>query len=152
MAVLAIVQAILATCAAAFAYVQIQSAKTENRKWKTLDICAEYEFNAEIAAAVARLRKFYALGAKGDDDPEETVNAAKVILNYLDGIAIGVVQGLYIEDLAKDHLRSIVRTHIRELFGKGRQVVNEDDFDNLIAMNAKWAANEPFYKANKWWW
>jgi hypothetical protein len=64
----------------------------------------------------------------------------------MDGIATGVAQGLYIEDLAKDHLRSIVGTHVREAFGRGRLLCNEEDFEQIIAMSAKWAVNEPYYK------
>jgi hypothetical protein len=34
------------------------------------------------------------------------------MLNYLDGVAIGICQGLYHEGLARDHLQSIVNVHV----------------------------------------
>jgi hypothetical protein len=144
-ALVAIGALVAAFVGARIAWMQIKRSEMENRKWKTLDICAQYELNHDLSEAANYLRKFYFDGSQKDLDA--TKAAAKLVLNYLDGIAIGVEQGLYIEALAKDHLRAIVRGHVRGIFGSGRTILNEDDFEKIIAMNSKWTANETFYKA-----
>jgi len=42
-----------------------------------------------------------------------------VVLNFLDAIAIGIEQGLYIEGLAWDHLDTIVKRHVKRLIDSG---------------------------------
>jgi hypothetical protein len=99
-----IAQALLAFAAAVVAYWQITAAQSESKKWKTLEACALYE-TEPIALSVVRLRhlyqpNLYAEQKSSDHIPElfYPVDDAKLVLNYLDGIAIGVQQGLYIED------------------------------------------------------
>lgn len=74
-----------------------------------------------------------------------------VILNYLDGIAIGVGQGLYIEELARDHLRSIVSYHVSHLLKPSSKTkfdgLDENDYLFLMDMNSKWARSQPYYKS-----
>jgi hypothetical protein len=147
--VVAVIALIAAFVAASIAWEQIKSAESENRKWKTLDICAQYELNPDLMRAAVLLRDFYNVKGGTTLDPAQIFKAARVVMNYLDGIAIGVAQGLYIEDLAKDHLKSIVRAHVQGIFGGGRQILSEEDFEKLIAMNAKWSKNECYYKARQ---
>jgi hypothetical protein len=74
-----------------------------------------------------------------------------VILNYLDGIAIGVGQGLYIEELARDHLRNIVEYHVSHLMKSSSKSkfgeIGENDYLFLLDMNSKWARSQPYYKS-----
>jgi hypothetical protein len=72
---------------------------------------------------------------------------ARLVLNYLDGIAIGVQQGLYIENLARDHLSTIVRTHVTEVFEKKRVDLAPADYVRLVDMDHKWQRSQPYYKA-----
>jgi hypothetical protein len=68
---------------------QIKDARLEIKKWKTLEICAQYELNDNIANSA---RNIFIAFSKGDPD-EATCKAIErdvvVILNYLDDIAIG---------------------------------------------------------------
>jgi hypothetical protein len=68
---------------------EIDNARLEIKKWKTLEICAQYELNDNIANSA---RNIFIAFSKGDPD-EATCKAIErdvvVILNYLDDIAIG---------------------------------------------------------------
>lgn len=86
---------------------QIESQREENKKWKTLDICAQYEFSETVSCAAGKVQAAFDKGNPTDETCTEIYRDAKVVLNYLDGIAIGVGQGLYIEELARDHLKQM---------------------------------------------
>jgi hypothetical protein len=150
--------AVLAGIAALLIYFQIKGAhndnlrhieaqRNENRKWKTLEICAQYEFSETISAAAAKVKAGFAEEQLGN---KKCSHDATLILNYLDGIAIGVRQGLYIESLARDHLKQIVRyyadkvLHDCERFG-----LDANDYQFVTAMNAKWALDEPYYRDDR---
>jgi hypothetical protein len=143
-----IAQAVLAIIAGILVYFQIWSSQQESRKWKTLDICAQHELSERLASAAAELREFF----NADPRPDiKTISSKwKTILNYLDGIAIGVEQGLYIEDLAKDHLKQIVEHHVREAFeNPGYLVKNKGDYLKLCDMREKWIRDKSYYKTYK---
>jgi hypothetical protein len=126
-----IAQVVLAFIAGILVYFQIWSSQQESRKWKTLDICAQRELSDSLASAVEELRDFF------NKDPQPDIknfeSKWKMILNYLDGIAIGVEQGLYIEDLVKDHLKQIVEHHVREAFEiPGYLAKNKCDYLKIV--------------------
>jgi hypothetical protein len=58
-----------------------------------------------------------------------------------------VRQGLYIENLARDHLATIVITHITKLFDKKRAGVDTTDYIRLVDMDHKWQRDRPYYNA-----
>jgi hypothetical protein len=87
---------------------QINDLHIENKKWKTLEICAHYELNDKISDSAKNIFIAFSKGEADEGACKAISRDAVVILNYLDGIAIGVGQGLYIEELARDHLKNIV--------------------------------------------
>ncbi len=154
--------AIISLAAAIIAFVSIRSVYRqtkmqivnnglENRKWKTLEVCAQYELNDNITNSA---RNVFTAFAKGE--PEEGVCKAItrdviVILNYLDGIAIGVGQGLYIEELARDHLKNIVQYHVSHLLDPSLKLkfkdIDQNNYSFLIDMNTKWARSQTYFNA-----
>jgi hypothetical protein len=156
----AFLAAIVATIAAFLVYFQIKGAhddnvrqlntqREENRKWKTLEICAQYEFNEMVSVAAGKVQAALYGNKLTDGKCAEICRDATVVLNYLDGIAIGVSQGLYIEDLAKDHLRQIVKFHVEKLLHDNctRLRLDPNDYQFVIDMNKKWQQNQPYYRA-----
>jgi hypothetical protein len=158
--VVALLAAIVATIAAGFVYFQIKGAhednerqisaqRDENRKWKTLEICAQYELSEMISVAAGRVQTaFDGEQQLTNEKCTEIYRDAKVVLNYLDGIAIGVGQGLYIEDLAKDHLKQIVKFHVDKLLHVSnctRLRLDQNDYQFVMAMNRKWQQNQPYF-------
>ena len=158
-----IIAAIAGVCAVVAALVGVKSAITqtrlqmkdihlENKKWNTLNICAQYELS-EIIAKAARNLYFHLDYGKQPKVAEEDIGGlsrdAIIILNYLDGIAIGVSQGLYVEELARDHLHIIVRTYVDDLFNAETQKkfgLKKSDYTFLIGMDGRWRLNKPYYR------
>ena len=148
-----IVQTIILFLAAWFAYRTIQTTERENRRWNTLNICAKYELNENVVKANDSL--YAAFHKRGNGKPDENEckalqRPAIIVLNFLDGIAIGVSQGLYIEELAKDHLKTIVNGHVQNLLESDcARLLDLDrkDFHFLTAMNEKWREDKPYFQA-----
>jgi hypothetical protein len=161
--ILALFTAIVATIAAILVYFQINGAHADNarqinaqreegKKWKTLEICAQYEFNETVSAAAGKVVQASSGDKLTDEECAKLQREARVVLNYLDGIAIGVRQGLYIENLAKDHLKQIVKFHVDKLLlhdNCTRLRLDPNDYQFVIAMNKKWQQNQPYYRAHE---
>src|SRR6266446_5991993 len=89
---------------------QISAGRAENRKTQTLSACSNYDLNPvmyECQRRVEAARQEKRLHA----DAEMLRVEILTVLNFLDAIAIGIHQGLYIETLAYDHLSGIVARH-----------------------------------------
>ncbi len=155
----AIVAVIAAVAAACLVYRQIKSAhedntnqieaqREENRKWKTLDICAQYEFSETICCAVKNIQLAFDGNKELTDEMCcKVYRDAKVVLNYLDGIAIGVGQGLYIEGLARDHLKQIVKFHVDRLLHNdncNRLRLNPNDYQFVTDMHKQWDKDQNY--------
>jgi hypothetical protein len=66
---------------------------------------------------------------------------ASTLLNYCDGIAIGVVQKFYVEKIVQDHLEPIIRDHVEEFLSAKMAPKIEIDpksFARLVEMIARW--------------
>jgi hypothetical protein len=127
---------------------QIRAIREENRKSATLHICTCYETNPVIARAVRVLWK-----ARLRDDLEKNAKRYRphfvVLLNYLDGIAIGVEQGIYIEDLAWDHMEAIVAVNVRSYIDSGiieRAGMFKENYGSLLKMRDRWAEARPRFE------
>jgi hypothetical protein len=130
---------------------QINDTHLESKKWKTLEICAQYELNDNISDSAKNIFIAFAKGEPDDEACNAVSRDAVVILNYLDGIAIGVGQGLYIEELARDHLRNIAEDHVSRLLKPPAKAkfkeIDENDYLFLIDMHSKWARSQTYYKS-----
>ena len=135
---------------------QLKKQALENKKWWTLNICAQYELNSNICDAAKKLRIAFKDGSRlqngcsNEDRLNEICNAAKIVLNYLDGIAIGVKQGLYLEELARDHLKEIVDTQVSRLLlseeNRDKLRLEMGDFRFVVAMSRSWTENSPYFR------
>jgi hypothetical protein len=127
---------------------QIESAQTENRATQTLEACGRYDTDPVIYACQKKLVRIK--GGKKRDDAALKANSllirqeALIVLNFLDAIAIGVQQKLYIEDLARAHLINIVRKHVAEFIDSGfLEAIDcpRSSYDTLIALDNKWQSH-----------
>ena len=78
------------------------------------------------------------------------------VLNYLDGVAVGVEQKVYIEEMAKDYLEAIVHKAVQALvkgesgegWKAGRPIATQAQFPTLYALHERWSPKTvPKYKA-----
>jgi hypothetical protein len=88
-----------------------ERAAIRTSEWETLKVCQRYDFDPVIDAACQRIAASSHNGTKYSAVERRDMIA---ILNYFDGIAIGVQQGLYIEAIVKDQLGPVLDTHVRD--------------------------------------
>jgi hypothetical protein len=133
---LALATAFLAT----IALYQIRELRLENRKTQTLVACGNYDQNQVIFSCAQQIWQ-----ARDDgelqENPEKYCMEMITLLNFLDAIAIGIEQDLYIEDLARKHLKSIVQRQTEQLIDSGileKAGIRKDAFQSLLRLRDRW--------------
>ncbi len=141
-----VVEAIGAASAAAIALWQVLSIRKESRKSATLTACERYDTDPVLDRYIRQLSRYRDEAAK---TPEKYRLAISTILNYLDGIAIGVAQGLYIDKLAKDHLEDFVKEYVPDDLMDGATAraltIKQSDYRHLLALYARWTKPKTAY-------
>lgn len=135
---------------------QISAIKKQNRRWQTLAACERYTFDPIVDGCLRTLRKAHTEG-KFKNEATEAKNyrlEATTVLNYLDGMAIGIYQGLYMDDLARDHLEQVVIGHVDEYLRDGmpkKMELQTQDFRYLLALADRWARiSKPRFRERDW--
>lgn len=119
---------------------QIAIQGRREQKWATLQACLRWdtdpmlnEYSHHIWSKSAGGRDYTLL-----DDVEDK-RKLLVVLNYLDGVAISVRQGMFLEDIVKTHFESLVPKLVRctirgESYDgyRGKMIGDESKYDNLI--------------------
>ncbi len=117
--------------------------------------CDRYNFDPILDDCLRKLRD-----AKRDKkfDGHESDFRLEIttILNYLDGIAIGIYQGLYIEDLARDHMHQIVVSHVNSYLRDGMPKkidLEVQEFQYVVALAERWTRiSRPRFRETEWRW
>jgi hypothetical protein len=112
---------------------QIASIKRQNRRWRTLEACNCYHLDPSLRESLRKLREARDGGTLAGNERAFRVEIVTV-LNYLDSIAIGIYQGLYLEGLARDHIQPMVNAHVRQYLRDGvpdRVGISEQDYRYL---------------------
>ncbi len=138
---------------ASVAYWQLKSHTKQQKLWKTMQICCLYDCDAILDTALRRLSAAR-LDCSLTSSPKEYKYDAILVLNYLDGIAIGLAQNLYIEPVVRDHLEGPIRDHVRDFIGdstlRNLLEINAEDYKILTDLCTKWSQNEPKYRDGFW--
>lgn len=121
-----------------------ENTEQRHRRWETLKACERYDFDPVIDAACQRL---YASSNKGTDYKDSRVDKRDIVvlLNYLDGLAIGIEQQLYVEDLVRGHLELIVMKCVDEFLATG--IVSSEGYERLLRLTEQWKRARPAQKA-----
>lgn len=132
---------------------QIGELRRESKKWRTIEACELYDKDPILHACLKEMREYRISKEKGDIYGHDVKIEVISVLNYLDGIAIGVKQGLYYESIVKDHLSPIIVGHIEQhiISTEAKNVfgVEKENFKYLIALANKWEKEdklEPSFK------
>jgi hypothetical protein len=142
------VAAFIAGGALLMGWYQITQIRKENRVERTLAACSRYESDATVERCVKDLRVAHISGGMVNLTPQEHQHQAVVVLNFLDTIAIGVEQGLYLDPLARDHMESIVRTWTDFLLEPKAATalgIERRDYGCLVKLAKRWDQNEIYY-------
>lgn len=132
---------------------QVSAIRHENKKAATLEQCFAYEANPVLSEAATTLRTAKDSGDL-EKDPKKYRNQLVVLLNYLDGIAIGIAQGIFIEDLAWDHMNAIVARHLNTYVDSGllqKADVMREDYVCLLELRDRWSRARPRFEDRGRW-
>jgi hypothetical protein len=117
-----------------------QHAERRTREWETLKACERY--NTDPVLEKATMRLWYASNGTTDYKlPGVQQRDIHILLNYLDGIAVGVGQGLYIETLVKDHLGPVFDHAVVEIVEK--TLKDRVGIEAMSALHAQWFRGAP---------
>jgi hypothetical protein len=115
----------------------------DTKGWKTLSVCEKYDLDPTLTKCCLTLAH------AGRDEirkhPENYQSELITVLNYLDGIAIGIEQNLYVESLVRDHLERILKTHVEKtLVGSNAADLKIDasGYDRLIRLYNRWSGTD----------
>lgn len=90
---------------------QISEARAEAARGRTIAACDRYDVDPVLdrcCLALAKGRKDGSL----EEHPEDYRIEMFTVLNYLEGIAIGVEQGLYVDVIAKSYMEPIFKGYV----------------------------------------
>src|SRR5271154_3111276 len=131
----------LATVGVAWvAWYQIGAAREESKKTRTLEVVSRYDNDPVMDRALRRM-------ARGRDNGTLLTNPRDyrldivAVLNYLETIAIGIKQQMYIADMVRDFMEPIVASHIDEI--RNSQMIQKigletDDFGHIFELAESW--------------
>jgi hypothetical protein len=146
-------QAIITTLLVAVGLQQILDIRNQNRRWRTLEACDRYHQHAPLIDICRNLRRAQDSG-EFQNDPKKFRPDIIVLLNYLDGLAIGIYQGLYIDELARDHLQIILNYHVEQYLKDGiprKLDIETDAYKYLMALDERWRTiSQPHFHPRGW--
>jgi hypothetical protein len=132
---------------------QLTAIKWESRQWETLKACDRYTFDPILDVCLRKLRDAKN-AAKFEGHEKEFRLEITTVLNCLEGIAVGIYQGVYIEDLARDHLQGVLTEHVIEYLKDGAP--KKIDFESgafpyVIALSDRWTEiSRPRFVKREW--
>lgn len=136
---------------AAVGWIQITAARRQARGWRTLDACEKYDTDPVLDLCSQNL----AAGKdSGDFDkaPRSYRLNVYTLLNYLEGLSIGIDQNLYVEDIVRDHLEGVVRKLVGDyLDEETAKKIGFDprDYERLAALDRRWSATQTHFR-DRW--
>jgi hypothetical protein len=134
---------------------QIKAIRKQEKGWKTLEACEKYDQDPVLDRSLRNIA-----GAKTSGELDKNPEAFRVdyttVLNYLDGIATGIRQNLYIERIARDHLEPILVGHVKDWLKPGtaaRIGIDLDDYKRLRKLAETWNEGRLYFRDSwKWPW
>lgn len=132
----------------AVGYRQIRGIRDEALRERTLEACNQYDTNAIIHSTRRRLRVAQENGAMVAA-PRKYRFDVITLMNYFDSIAIGIEQGLYLRELAQDHLEHILLKHVGEYLTEDmakKLDIDLNDYRHVLKLKTRWTDKPTGYK------
>lgn len=139
--------ALATTVLAAVAWCQIVALRDQTKGWKTLEVCEKYDLDPVLTKCIQKLD---AGGEAVRKEPTAYRLETVTVLNYLDSIAIGIKQNLYVEDIARDQLEPMLIEHVtKHITGADAGVfgIDRTDYATLVELCEKWKERRVRFKA-----
>jgi len=109
------------------------NAERRQREWETVRACERYDVDPVLEAVTSRI---HASSNKGTDYSTVEKRDLICLLNYFDGLAVGIEQGLYIEGIVRDHLGLIIDKLVQRFLIAN--LVEKQGYDNLLRLYDRW--------------
>lgn len=119
---------------------QISALRNESKKWQTVKACNLYHTDPTLYRCAAEIRsktrgKDYTFNAVKD-----VLQEIRTIVNYLDSLAVGVCQGIYVKSIIEDNLGSITTVAVDKfLTEEFKEELAIPDLHNLQALRNEFA-------------
>lgn len=112
-----------------------RNAERRLREWETLKACQQYDFDSVLDGATQRI---WEASEQGRNYRSSAINPRDMIcvLNYFDGLAVGIEQNLYIEEVVRDHLGTVVNHAVINFIRSG--MIRPDGLETLLAVHGRW--------------
>lgn len=123
---------------------EIREVRSEARKNRTIEMVGRYDHDPILDQALRRMARARDTGELYTDPHGHRMDIIAV-LNYLETLAVGVSQGIYLEEMVRDHMEEIIRDHLQEAvehkflekIGCGRE-----GFGHIFALSTGWVQKE----------
>lgn len=130
----------------------IDEADEARKREATLSAVRRFESDPEVRQAVRAIWEKTRSGHLTDYSLLQQEDKFQVLsfLNYLDGVACGLKQGILDETVAKDYLQHVIHKSVQglllgesgETWIAGPTLVDPDSFENLIGLEKRWKETE----------
>ena len=121
------------------------AADERERIWGSVRICERYDSDINLENACARIWKD---SEQGKDYNKADKRDLIIVLNFLESVAVGVEQNLYVEAIIKDNLETVVEKTVHEYLLSGLVKCDRDEYRSLLALYRKWfpSADGPSFR------
>ena len=147
----AAIQGLALIATAGIAWHQLGSLREDQKNWETLKACERYDTDPVLTRALETLRDVRNAGVL-KSDPRRYSLEMTTVLNYLEGILIGVEQGFYNAKIVRDHLEPVIKDHVKEFLGEPLRtalVDKDDDYIRLERMVGIWADKPTHFQGRR---
>jgi len=107
---------------------------------ETLRVCTRLDTEIVLHLACRRVWRASNSGVDYKNNPRISEHDVITVANYLDGIAIGVLQNVYSNDVAKDHVGPFIKKFVKDIIpGVG---LSDTDFGAMFEIYRRWFQQE----------
>lgn len=134
---------------------QIRSIRAEAQRSRTLDFCNRYDQDPILDLCLRRLWEARRSGDLKKDSEAYRPDIA-TLLNYLDSLAVGIEQGLYIEELARDHIEPLIHRHVNQYLTTDAishlrlEWLERSNYTSLVKLSERWSTRPTRFRDRKW--
>lgn len=131
------------------AWFQAEALRKEQAKQRTIQACMIYDLDPIITGYTSKLRAAHNTGdilTKTSEYRQEIIG----LLNFLDTLAISVLQDLMIEKIVLDHMKPMIDKHCAEYIDSKlieKFDINVSNYKCLTDLRTRWSTTGPTYRS-----
>ena len=132
---------------------RLKTERNQQKQWATVTACERYDTEIALYLVKRRIQRHWDEETETYQEPDKIRRDVINFMNYLDSIAIGIRQNIYIDKIARDHFETIIERAVNHFIytePRGR-FCDEDQYPCLIWLYEKWfpEREKPHYEAPK---